>query len=237
MTGFWDGYCSNQNNFYVYFSPKHDDRAYFIPWGADWAFTDRSPFSFGAQGTAPIYAQSILANRLYHTDGVPQRYRATMAQLLDEVWDEDAMLAEIDRAGELLSPHLHPAQQGTSQAQNEIRQFIRGRRDAVRQALQDWNPTIPPEPRTPAHTVDVGQASGSFSTVFSAPGPNPAVASHADLKVELDGKQLAMHQLTVRAQELQLPNFRGFGGPGRGGGRGNTRPRGPQIDQSPPPIS
>ncbi|NNE00949.1 MAG: hypothetical protein HKN47_26840, partial [Pirellulaceae bacterium] len=37
LTGFWDGYCSNQNNFYVYFSPKHDDRAYFIPWGADWA--------------------------------------------------------------------------------------------------------------------------------------------------------------------------------------------------------
>lgn len=74
MIRFWDGYSANQNNFYVYVNPV-DGLGYFIPWGADSTLGDGGPFArFSQQGHTAVYAQSILANRLYKSDGVPERY-------------------------------------------------------------------------------------------------------------------------------------------------------------------
>lgn len=217
LTGYWDGYCSNQNNYYLYFNPE-DGRGHFIPWGADWVFSSRSPFSFGSRATTVIYAQSVLANRLYHTDGVPERYKATMKRLLDEVWNEDRMLADVDRIEKLVSPHLHQAQAQTRDATNEVRDFIRGRRAAVERALNDWPPIVPTEPRKPTYLVDVGTVSGSFSTVYGENGQEPAGQGTAELKVQVGDQQIEFDQVTVRAQPFRVPSFGGFGG-GRGGGR------------------
>ena len=77
LLGFWDGYTNNQNNYYAYSSPIDHKRFHFFPWGADGAFVEgRGPFSrFGGDDNAPdsVYSQSMLANRLYQTDGIPQR--------------------------------------------------------------------------------------------------------------------------------------------------------------------
>lgn len=236
LIGFWDGYSANQNNYYLYFNPKDGGRAAFIPWGADWVFTNGGPFSRGrfggGDGDATVaYGQSILANRLYHTAGIPERYQATMQRLLDEVWDEDKMLAEIDRVEKLVTPHLHRAQSETPQAMDEIRQFIRNRGDVVRRQLRDWRPDVPAEPRTPSHFIDLGHAKGSFTTRFGGNQAAAAESSQAELQIQLDGKPIELTKVEVRAERFQFPRFGppgGFGGPPRGfAGPGGPAPPAP----------
>ena len=100
LIGFWDGYTNNQNNYYAYSSPKDDMRFHFIPWGADGAFTEgRGPFSrFGGDDNEPksVYAQSMLANRLFQLDGIPARYKAALQNILMNVWNEEEIEDEIN---------------------------------------------------------------------------------------------------------------------------------------------
>ena len=42
LTGFWDGYCSNQNNYFVYKNPENE-KLYFIPWGTDSSLAKTTP--------------------------------------------------------------------------------------------------------------------------------------------------------------------------------------------------
>ena len=117
MLGFWDGYTANQNNYYLYFDPEKE-RGYFIPWGADSLFTDRSPFGggFGNRGGATaVNGQSILANRLYRAEGIPERYRDTMKELLEagvvidlaeEVSRLERAIAKLDKEIEKLDRKL-----------------------------------------------------------------------------------------------------------------------------------
>lgn len=242
LIGFWDGYSSNQNNYYVYFRPS-DGRGQFIPWGADWVFTNGGPFARGGFGGASrgpsfIYAQGIITNRLYGAEGGAERYQATMRQILRGAWDEETMLAEIDRVEKLVTPYLHSSQSRTPQAMDEMREFIRGRRAAVERALENWRPDIPAEPRKPAYIVDVGKAKGSFATSFSGSGSNDAPQSKVDLVVELDGKRIEFEDLAV---SVQRQAFRGFGGPGGGRpGRGFGGGRGPgagAANAPPAPVS
>ena len=93
LLGFWDGYTNNQNNYYAYSRPRDDMRFHFMPWGADGAFTEgRGPFSrFGGDDNEPksVYAQSMLANRLFHLDWIPARYNAALQNILMNVWNEE----------------------------------------------------------------------------------------------------------------------------------------------------
>lgn len=44
LTGFWDGYAANQNNYFIYSNPANK-KMYFIPWGADWTLQGTNPFN------------------------------------------------------------------------------------------------------------------------------------------------------------------------------------------------
>lgn len=225
LLGFWDGYSANQNNYYLYFSPKND-KGYFIPWGADWLFTTRSPFSFGRQQneTSVVYAQSILTNRLFRTEGMADRYRETMNQLLKEVWDEKELLALLEKGAELTKDHLHQNQSGTAQAVEGVRDFINGRRKAITDALENWPAEVPNEPRKPSYTVPVGLCKVSFASEWADNAPrNPTEAGKATLSLELDGRDIALEQEGASASNTPRSRFgRGFGGPG-GGGEGAPR--------------
>jgi hypothetical protein len=223
MTRFWDGYASNQNNFYLYMNPKNG-LGYFIPWGADWVLTRGGPFGgFSNQGNTAIYAQSILANRLYKTEGVPERYRQTVLSLLDEVWKEEALIGEIDRLEQLISSHLHESQQGTARAIDDMRGFIKSRRKELQDELKDWPATVPDEPRKPMYTVAVGKAKGSFTATWSQRPPRDgSTVGQADLQLKLDDKVVDFERLGVTAFTFQFPGF-GGGRPG-GGGRGPGLP-------------
>jgi hypothetical protein len=229
---FWDGYASNQNNYYFYIHPKND-RGYFIPWGADASFTKGGgPFAFFNQGSTAIYAQSILANRLYKANGVPDRYRATVLTLLDEVWNEQELVAEIDRIEQLISSHLHENQQNAPDAMDQVRDFVKTRREALEDELAEWPAEVPAEPRKPMYTVAVGKAGGSFTTVWSEQPPaDPTKAGSAEIQIKLGDDAVSFDELGVSAQTFQFPRF----GPGGGGRRGaGPRGTGPPANFQPP---
>lgn len=222
---FWDGYASNQNNYYYYVDPQ-TDLGHFIPWGADNSFGSGGFGGFGGfggqRGTA-IYAQSILCNRAYHIEGMPERYRETMLELLDEVWDEQVLLAEIEAIEPLIEEHLHGSQSNASGALDDLHDFVLSRREQLEQELEDWPAEVPARPRKPSYTVPVGAVEGTFTAEWSDEAvAEPSRTGSAKLEIELDGEALEFERMGVSARKYEAPRFGGFGG-GLGGGRGFGR--------------
>lgn len=207
---FWDGYASNQNNFYVYESPQ-DGRLHFIPWGADNSFSSGGPFSRSNGGVTAIYAQSILANRLYRVPGIPERYKAKMEQLLSEVWNEDVLLAEIDRVEEMIGDELHPRQENLARSMDSVRGFIRSRRGEIEGELANWPAEIPSQPRTPQYTVQVGMSEGDFKVEWApSGGQRTDTPGESDLMIELEGEEVALGAGNAIINDYR-PRQMGFG--------------------------
>lgn len=251
LIGFWDGYSNNQNNYFVYRDPS-DGRFRFVPWGADAAFDTMPGFGggmFGAggnQGTPIVYAQSAIANRLYFTPGFADRYRARLEEVMAKVWNEEKLLAEIDRIEQLVARDLGDRQANAPAEMERIRRFVRERRAAVEQTLADWPVPAPATYRQPMTTVAVGKLSGTFATVVSAGGgfgpgggPDEATGSTSGrIEGRLDERDVVVAEGTAAFRPFAFPGFgggpgpRGPGGPGPGGpgpaGPGGPGPRGPR---------
>jgi hypothetical protein len=106
MTGHWDGYADDQNNFYFYVNPA-DGKIHFIPWGADDTFGRGNTLS--NRTGDPVHCQAIvprsaLARRLYAMPDVRALFLAKLQQQLDTVWNPTAQLAEVDRMQALIEP-------------------------------------------------------------------------------------------------------------------------------------
>ena len=121
-----DGYSADRNNFYVYFDPTDADRAVFIPWGADKTFL--SDFSLDG------YLTADLPRRLSRISAIATRMENELGRLLDEVWDEAALLESIDR----YSAQVKSAQQDDDyDTQIEgLRTWVRSRPNQVREILR-----------------------------------------------------------------------------------------------------
>lgn len=192
LTGHWDGYANNRNNFYLYGDPT-SGKLHFIPWGPDIGYTERDPFSSPTRPLS-VSAASRLARRLYDLPAVKADYVARMRTLLDDVWDEDALLAEVDRLDALLGGD--PDDGGLT----EIRAFITERRAAFEAELDvggaDWSF---PEPTAPCWVE--GQATiGTFATGWdNLNSIIPFTQGAAQLEVWLGGVQIAFDSLGVVA--------------------------------------
>ena len=73
LIGFWYGYTHNQNNFFIYENPA-DSKLYFLPWGADSAFTTDVPRIIEPIKNITVHTNSALANYLYRIPEMRQRY-------------------------------------------------------------------------------------------------------------------------------------------------------------------
>jgi spore coat protein H len=165
----WDGYSSNNNNFYVY-ADADSKKLKFLPWGPDDSF-DRDPVLLARpEGTAQsVYATARLSRRLYAIESTRERYRQALRNELTMHWDEAALLAEIDRIAALV---------GTANAAtlDKQRDFVRTRRAQLEAELAVAAPVWPfPEKQpgvcSPERVVPL---SGSFRATWeslSAPAP------------------------------------------------------------------
>lgn len=149
LIGHWDGYSGNQNNHYVYHDPS-DGKFRFIPWGTDGTWSTGHLLQFLLQGDqregfpSPLFwAYGIIARRLYEIPSMAEAYGNRLETLMDTLWDEEALNAEIDRVVALVSPVQTPQNFGVSRT----REFINTRQQVFDEAfggeLEVWEGTDP----------------------------------------------------------------------------------------------
>lgn len=199
LIGFWDGYTNNQNNYFVYYHAA-DSKLHFMPWGTDAALSDQSESAMFKPGSHSVHGKSVLANRLYNTNGIAERYRETMLGLLEEVWDEDAIIEEIDRIEKLVDGHIHYSQEDHEKAMDQSRKFVRSRRGKIEREMKKWPQRIQKKPRKPFYTAKVGTGIGKFTTEWVAKDPEkPYEIGEGELELTIDGEVVAFTKLGVHA--------------------------------------
>lgn len=214
LIGFWDGYANNQNNFWIY-ENRDQGKLYFMPWGADGAFMPAPGFGFGPRGPVSVYAESMLANRLYRDTDIAERYRETMRWLLANVWKEDELVKSVDQIEGLLTSHLHSRQAGAPRAMRSVRQFIRTRRATIEKELETWPVKVAQQPRKPMYNVSIGTARGSFSTNWSdQPPSNIAAKGTVKLQFQMQDKPVEFKQIGASVHRPRPGGFPfAFGAP------------------------
>lgn len=138
LLGFWDGYSGNRNNFFFYVN-RSDDKLYFIPWGGDCMFQKFSMVDRDPRLPLCVKTKGILAHRLYQNPDSRERYRKTLVKLLEEHWNETALLAEVDRIEELVLPFLSESQAKRYSARS-VKSFIKTRRDEINAEMANGMP-------------------------------------------------------------------------------------------------
>ena len=159
LLGFWDGYSGDNNNFFIYLNPETDkslggkvgvsegkgDKFHFLPWGADSLFTKFSKLLHQINTRAPISVktQGLIAHKLYQLKSGRERYARTIMDIIEKNWNEEELLAEIDRVEAMVKPHLSPSQRGEFTGSLKATQrFIRQRRaDIIREianGMPEW---------------------------------------------------------------------------------------------------
>ncbi len=198
MTGHWDGYCDNMNNYYLYHNSS-SGKFHFIPWGADQAFGSQNPFR-RYQPPESVKAEGILARRLYNLPKTRQKYRTRLAELLATVWNENLLLAEIDRVESLLKGSIHVSQSQFETDLGKVRDYIRERRKAI-QAELDEPARVWEFPLT--HSLFIrqrGEVTGQFTSTWSQ---HPFENGKAELTVIRDGQHQQFTQIGVSAVPQQ----------------------------------
>ncbi len=196
LIGFWDGYTHNQNNFFVYENPE-DSRLCFMPWGADSAFTTYVPRIIDPIKNLSVHTNSAVANRLYHNPQLRTRYLKTLKTILATQWDEEALLDEVDRVESMLSEHVLSERKLNGGA-DRIRGFIRTRRKAIEEKLEQWPIPIETGPRIPGLVIQYGTLKGNFRTTWTKTSPkNLESRGTTDAKASFNGEDLVFASLGV----------------------------------------
>jgi len=162
ITDHWDGLANNQNNHFFYHDPT-SDKFHFIPWGIDALFTGR------ARTTRPdsVFACGSLPWRMYDVPETRTLYLAKLRQLLDSVWDESAILAEITRMQTLIEPIADPTSSGDLAARiQNTRDFVSTRKADLLAELDAGPPVWPYAAGEESCRINLGTISGTFSTTW-----------------------------------------------------------------------
>jgi hypothetical protein len=178
LTGHWDSYSGGRNNYLAYHDPS-SERFYFIPWGTDGAFSMQRPFTPG-NTAATVLAQGLITNRLYTHPRGRILYFERLRALFEQVWDEDALLAQADEIQRLTD--------APQDAIDRQKSFITSHSDAIESELE----------MAPVEWVDgpsagfimcreerVTLTEGTFSTTWMGPS-TPEAESSVDITLNME---------------------------------------------------
>ncbi len=183
LIGHWDGYAGNVNNFFAYQDPT-DGRFHIMPWGPDTAFS-RSPFN-PVGSPSSVYANGVLAHRLYQLPAVRGRYLVELRRILDLVTEEslhDALDAHETQLGAIVAdPSSFSAELGA------IHGFVTVQRAAIESELAtsgvDW--PLPLRGTPCFHTT--GPLNIDLRSTFGThPADDPFLTGTGTLSVSLNG--------------------------------------------------
>lgn len=148
LLGFWDGYCGNRNNFFIYVNPENR-KISFLPWGGDCMFQKYSRVDRDKRLPLSVKTKGMLAYYLYRDENSRERYREALLEILAEYWDEGELLAEAQRVRAMAGPFFNESQRDRSNT-GSVLQFIRNRRDEIMEEIRDGMPEWDREPGPPA---------------------------------------------------------------------------------------
>ncbi|MDE0654278.1 MAG: CotH kinase family protein, partial [bacterium] len=194
LVGHWDGYAGNRNNYWFYRDPGGP--FVFLPWGTDGTFhldDDPNPFDNISDPPPSVLALTAIPNRLYNDSYWRARYVDRLKQLLEVVWDEEALLARVDEMAAIVQEYALPGDRAEAAADAErVRQFIETRRAEI---LNDLTPEPPEWPGPDFPTAPGGEADGLAVTVRfeSTWGSNKSINPLAQgeiLHLTLDGSEV-----------------------------------------------
>jgi len=188
LTRHWDGYASNTNNFYLYADPT-SGRFQFIPWGVDGAFGPNPLLPGGSAPPISVFATGVLARRLYlHPQGQAD-YVARLRELLDSVWDEDQLLAAIERYDAVIWPVVGGSAH-TAEV-DQVRDAIESQRAAIEGELAGGPPEWTTALRDPVCLDVIGQVDVTFDTTWGTQGAaNPFATGTGTWAVRNQGDDL-----------------------------------------------
>jgi spore coat protein H len=191
----WDGYAGNANNFFAYHDPS-TGKFSFMPWGADGTFV-AADNPFGSSGTTSVQANSLLPRRLYLLPETRARYVAALRAVMARAWDEPALLAEIDRMEDLITPIADPqGALGLAGHLEQVRDFVRARRAAIEAELAPGPPAWTAALRDAPCFVPIGTLSGTFTTTWGTIGADdPFDTGTGTLAGALDDVALTTQQV------------------------------------------
>jgi len=184
LTAHWDSYSTTRNNYLLYDDPGTG--FHFIPWGTD-ATLDEAGLVQDARPQS-ISADSDLSRALFTLPEARERYVKRVRELLDAIWDEDEILAEVDRAAALL-PDSDP------DAVESIREFVLRRREVVTAEL-DAGPE--PLPVSRICFAPGGSISGTFRGVVGD-SDDPGA-----FELVVDGAKLDLTEASVTGTTVQV---------------------------------
>lgn len=190
LTGHYNGYTGSLNNFMIYNDPS-TGKFEFLPWGTDGSFSRTNSFLPAGERPVTTSAWSRLADRLYAYEPTRRHYREVLRSLLDTVWKEAEIVAEIDRMALLLG------NRASTSALKSLRTFVSLRReDVLRELSADVPWTLGERP----FTFCAPEMNTPVSGAFVAPR-DAAPSSHPDttLQLLLDGRLQSFDSVLVSA--------------------------------------
>ena len=204
LMGFWDSYCSNQNNFYFYRNPEND-KFYFIPWGADSSFSRTTPLPPYRIRPRSVHAKAVIPNKLYRIPEVQEKYISTMKAFLDQHWQEDALLAEIDRLETMLEPKVRDEE--FQSTMDKYRSFVKTRRRSINRELANGAPELQSREQTPVYMSVVGEATVSFSGEWYENAPvNKDNLGKVSISYTEKGESVEVTDTSVYSEVSKWPN-------------------------------
>ena len=104
------------------------------------------PFKISHQ---TVHSQAILANELYKIPAIQPRYHKTFQNILNEHWDETALLRQVEQAENLIENDIMEGHEGFAEDVKRVQDFIRSRRTALSREIEAWPGKITTPPRRP----------------------------------------------------------------------------------------
>lgn len=204
LLGFWDGYCHNQNNFFVYSNPANS-KFYFIPWGLDSSFASKSLLPPYRIRPKSVHAKAILPNKLYRIPEIQDRYLATLNSILADHWNEEELLAEIERLETLVEGELRESNTDFKKTMDKYRKFVSTRRKSLERELKKGPPELRSREHLPTYFDEIGKAKVTFSTRWFDQTPK-APKSEVQVELEIDGKPVEITKAYAYGEFSKWPS-------------------------------
>ena len=190
----WDGYGGNRNNYHIY--RELDGPFEFIPWGADATFFEFEPGAEEEEQPPPagVFINGLLSNRMYASGEWREKYRERMLELLDQVWDEAALLEQVDIWSEVVQAYAHPLEREPAEQDAErVREFIENRRDIL---LAEFGEKAPDESAEVGPPISCWEELGEVSLSFSG------IWGTQESETPLQEGELTVNTLTYQGENI-----------------------------------